>query len=191
MSRPVLPCFFLCPDLPVRDLYRDLYAAPGGAGVDVRIPTPVESGVDLRFPADIEIPPTRGLPTIIDLGVRARCEAAKPVVVFGDRAPPTHVYSAYWLVPRSSIAKTPLGLANSVGLIDSGYTGTLKVAIRNFSDEPFTVRRGSSLFQIALPDLKPASLIVVDETHKAFAPTARGGGGFGSTGGSGVGLGPT
>lgn len=140
-----------------------------------------DSGVDLRFPADCEIPPTEALdgrPFMVDLQVRVRCLA------WGYYAP-------FTIVPRSSIAKTPLSLANSIGIVDQGYTGTLRVAIRNHSKSPYPVKRGDSLFQLVRPGMEHTSVQVVTAQNPAFAPDAsqRGGGGFGSTGASGSGSG--
>jgi hypothetical protein len=95
------------------------------------------------------------------------------------------------VVPRSSISKTPLELANSIGIIDRGYTGTLKVAVRNHSAWVVHLEAGTSLFQLVRPDLEPAIVKVVGEEHEAFRAGAslRGEGGFGSTGASGDGAG--
>jgi dUTP pyrophosphatase len=92
-----------------------------------------------------------------------------------------NVFRAYWMLPRSSISKTPLRLANSVGLIDAGYRGMLLAAVDNRGAEPFTVRNGDRLFQISTPDLLPFDDIrIVDEIPGGA--TLRGSGGFGSTG---------
>lgn len=86
--------------------------------------------------------------------------------------------SGYYLYPRSSISKTPLMLANSVGIIDSQYRGELLAKVRNLSNEPYTVTAGTSLFQICAPDLRPFTEIkFVEELNN----TQRGSGGFGST----------
>jgi dUTP pyrophosphatase len=88
---------------------------------------------------------------------------------------------AYWMLPRSSIYKTPLRLANSVGLIDAGYRGTLIAAVDNRSNDNYNVKSGDRLFQITTPDLLPWDTIQIVETLP-FAETLRGTGGFGSTG---------
>lgn len=146
-------------------LYADV-ATPGGIRGD--------SGIDLRFAKDAVIAPG-WRPTVVDLEMRARCRVA-------DK------YVPYMIAPRSSISKTPLSLANSVGVVDAGYQGTLRVALRNHSDEPWKISRGDALFQIILPDLSPAVVSVVNGSHAAFgAATERGPGGFGSTGVAGAG----
>ena len=84
----------------------------------------------------------------------------------------------YLLMPRSSIAKTPLRLCNSIGLIDGGYRGEIMSAIDNIKDEPYTVEPGQRLFQLVAMDGAPIYFEIVDELSK----TTRGDGGFGSTG---------
>ena len=90
---------------------------------------------------------------------------------------------SYWLLPRSSIAKTPLMLANSVGLIDAGYRGDIIAALRYFPTSShgvvrYSLKKSTRLMQICAPDLKPIRVELVDTLDE----TARGGGGFGSTG---------
>lgn len=86
---------------------------------------------------------------------------------------------AYYLYPRSSISKTGLRLANSVGIIDSGYRGELIAMVDNVYESVVTVDAGTRLFQICAPDLSPFSRVeLVDELDD----TSRGDGGFGSTG---------
>jgi len=82
------------------------------------------------------------------------------------------------LYPRSSISKTPLRLANSIGIIDSGYRGNIMAAVDNISDEPYQVQKGQRLFQICGRYLEPIELQLVEE----LSDTERGNGGFGSTG---------
>ena len=59
---------------------------------------------------------------------------------------------AYFLMPRSSISKTPLRLANSVGLIDAGYRGEIMAAVDNIKDFAYEVEIGQRLFQIVAMD---------------------------------------
>ena len=84
--------------------------------------------------------------------------------------------SAFYLYPRSSIYKTPLRLANSVGIIDSGYRGNLG-AVFDVSG-PYECLEGQRFVQICSPSLDPFKVILVDELDE----TARGAEGFGSTG---------
>jgi len=84
----------------------------------------------------------------------------------------------YFLIPRSSISKTPLRMCNSIGLIDGGYRGELIAYCDNIKDEPYTVKRGQRLFQLVAFDGSPIEFELVDE----LSETTRGPGGFGSTG---------
>ncbi len=88
------------------------------------------------------------------------------------------IYHSYFMIPRSSIYKTPLIMHNSVGLIDSGYLGTLKAPLHNTSSEPFLVEPGKRYVQLVNGDLSPVSFKLVTK-HRT---TSRGEGGFGSTG---------
>lgn len=125
-----------------------------------------DSGWDLRFAEDVTIP-AGALSHKFDFGVSVCCY---------DK---DFEGCALWLLPRSSIVKTPLRLANSMGLIDASYRGTLKAFVDNRnSDEPFTVKKGDRLFQIASPTLAPLTVKAVKELPK----TDRGANGFGSTG---------
>ena len=49
---------------------------------------------------------------------------------------------------RSSIAKTPLRLSNTPGLIDKGYRGELMAAFDNLNDEDYTLKAGTRLIQV-------------------------------------------
>lgn len=83
------------------------------------------------------------------------------------------------LFPRSSIYKTPLTLANSVGVIDSGYRGEVKVNFKATTQAIFEYQEGDRIAQlIVMPYPKVEEIVVVDE----LSDTSRGEGGFGSTG---------
>ena len=84
----------------------------------------------------------------------------------------------YLLMPRSSIAKTPLRLCNSIGLIDGGYRGEIMAVVDNIKDEAYTVEPGQRLFQLVAMDGSPIHFALVE----ALSETTRGAGGFGSTG---------
>lgn len=83
----------------------------------------------------------------------------------------------YYLYPRSSIVKTPFRMANSVGIIDAGYRGTIMAKIDNISANDITIRRGERLFQICMPSLEPFAVRIAPVS----TATERGTGGFGST----------
>jgi dUTP pyrophosphatase len=89
---------------------------------------------------------------------------------------------AFWLAPRSSISKTPFRLANSLGLIDATYRGTIYAAVDCLdADTDLVAYNRQRLVQLTPADLRPwLEIIVVDEMP--VANTARGAGGFGSTG---------
>jgi dUTP pyrophosphatase len=124
-----------------------------------------DSGLDLFFYEDKVIPAKTT--TFIPFGIR--CEA------YPDKDKNTNV--AYYLYPRSSISKTPLRMANSVGIIDAGYRGTIMAAVDNTSEEDYTVVTGQRLFQLCSPTLCPITF----ELTNTLSDTTRGDGGFGST----------
>ena len=68
---------------------------------------------------------------------------------------------AYYLFPRSSISKTPLRLANSIGLIDAGYRGELIGMVDNIYDKDFQVKRGERYFQLVAVDSSPVELSLI------------------------------
>ncbi|NQU27059.1 MAG: dUTP diphosphatase [Candidatus Marinimicrobia bacterium] len=84
----------------------------------------------------------------------------------------------YYLMPRSSISKTPLRMSNSIGLIDAGYRGEIIAAVDNIRQEDYTIQPGQRLFQVVAVDGSPISFRLVNE----LSETSRGAGGFGSTG---------
>ena len=85
----------------------------------------------------------------------------------------------FQIYPRSSISKTPLLLANHVGIIDSGYRGNLITAFRCLENS-YLAEKNTRLVQICLPSLGPFHVKIVNEDD--LSNTSRGAGGFGSTG---------
>ena len=85
---------------------------------------------------------------------------------------------AFYLFPRSSISKTPLRMANSIGLIDGGYRGEIIAMCDNIKTESYTADKGQRLFQLVATDSSPIHYELVEELEM----TTRGTGGFGSTG---------
>jgi dUTP pyrophosphatase len=122
-----------------------------------------DAGVDLYCPETLVIPPHSQAK--IDFGIQ--CEMTN-----------TQNYDGYYLVPRSSISKTPLRMSNSIGIIDAGYRGNIMAYVDNIYDTPYTIERGQRLFQIVHPSLAP----LATEVASSLSTTARGAGGFGSTG---------
>lgn len=83
------------------------------------------------------------------------------------------------LFPRSSISKTPLRMCNSVGVIDSGFTGEIQVPLQNTHHNLMVhVNQYDKIAQLVIVPLADVSLEIVDELDD----TERGTGGFGSTG---------
>jgi dUTP pyrophosphatase len=85
--------------------------------------------------------------------------------------------TGYYMYPRSSLSKTKLRLANSVGIIDAGYRGNL-IGMFDALDE-YNVGQYDKLLQICAPGLLPIVVEIVDDLGEQ---TQRGAGGFGSTG---------
>ena len=82
--------------------------------------------------------------------------------------------------PRSGLAlKHGVTVPNTPGTIDSDYRGELKVIMINHGDAAFEIRRGDRVAQLVLAPVTQATWLPVDELDE----TARGEGGFGSTGG--------
>lgn len=81
--------------------------------------------------------------------------------------------------PRSGLAlKHGITVANAPGTIDCDYRGELKVILVNLGFEPYKIRRGDRIAQAVLSPVVRASWLEVYELDD----TARGEGGFGSTG---------
>ena len=82
--------------------------------------------------------------------------------------------------PRSGLAlKHGITVPNTPGTIDSDYRGELKVILINHGTEPFEIRRGDRVAQLVLAPVTRAGWVEVSTLDE----TARGAGGFGSTGG--------
>lgn len=81
--------------------------------------------------------------------------------------------------PRSGLAlKKGISVLNTPGTIDSDYRGEIKVILANLGDEDFIVQRGDRIAQIVVAPVQRGNLVEVVELDD----TARGSGGFGSTG---------
>ena len=74
---------------------------------------------------------------------------------------------------------TPLRMSNSVGVIDAGYSGSVKLVLDNTSKYIYTVEPGTRLCQIVSPDMRPMVVNVVDNIENPSSRKARG---IGSTG---------
>jgi dUTP pyrophosphatase len=81
--------------------------------------------------------------------------------------------------PRSGLAlKHGVTCLNSPGTIDADYRGEVKVLLINHGAEAFTIHRGLRIAQLVVATITATRFVVVD----ALDDTARGAGGFGSTG---------
>lgn len=86
---------------------------------------------------------------------------------------------AGFVFARSGMAvRQGLTLCNGVGVIDSDYTGEIKIGVVNLSDKEYTVNPGDRIAQLVIMPVAAVNLVEVDELDR----TSRGGGGFGSTG---------
>ena len=119
-----------------------------------------DAGLDLYVLEDLHFEP--GETKAIKLGIS--CEPEDGI--------------AYYLFPRSSISKTPLRMANSIGLIDGGYRGEIMAVCDNIKSKSYTAEKGQRLFQLVATDSSPIQYELVEELEM----TTRGTGGFGSTG---------
>lgn len=137
------------------------------------------AGVDLYCVRDQNVLP--GLKAeLLDLGVKARmtkrwasCAYGSPV----ERSDTCH----FWLAPRSSIWKSDVRQANSLGVIDRSYRGVLMGAVLSNGTEATQIKAGTRLFQVLAPDMGWISRVVL-RRESELDMTSRGSGGFGSTG---------
>ena len=137
-----------------RGMTMPAYATDGAAAVDMR--AAIDEGTT------VTIQP--GERAMIPTGMAISLENANVVAI---------------LAARSGLAvKSGINLANGIGVIDSDYRGEICVGLYNSSNVPFTVNRGDRIAQLMFMPVYTAKLIeaaTLDET-------ARGAGGFGSTG---------
>jgi len=81
--------------------------------------------------------------------------------------------------PRSGLAvKHGIGMVNAPGTIDQDYRGEVCVILVNLGQQQFQVRRGDRIAQLVIAPVTRVEVEVVEE----LGESARGGGGFGSTG---------
>lgn len=132
------------------------YETPGSAGADIRanlLPEDRDSGFTLD-PMHRAVVPT-GLRVEIPPGFEMQIR------------------------PRSGLAmKHGITLPNTPGTIDSDYRGPLGVALINLGAEPYTIRHGDRIAQMIVAPVIQVEFQVVE----TLTDTARGAGGFGSTG---------
>ena len=139
-----------------RSLGLPAYETPGSAGADIRanlLPEDRETGFTLH-PMQRSVVPT-GLRVEIPPGFEMQIR------------------------PRSGLAlKYGITLPNTPGTIDSDYRGPLGVALVNLGADPYTIRHGDRIAQMVVAPVIQVRFQQVD----ALSDTARGAGGFGSTG---------
>lgn len=129
------------------------------------------AGYDLKVVKDV-IPTT--VAALIPLGVKAvMSRVDQDGAVEGD----VH----YSLEPRSSIYKTGFMMANGRGVIDKTYRGQLMAPVISVGTNLKTVEAGTRLFQIVAPDMGYIKSVAYVR-EEDLTTTARGAGGFGSTG---------
>ena len=131
------------------------YETPGAAGMDLRAAVADDQPVTLR-PGARDMVPT-GLQIAVPDGYEAQVRR------------------------RSGLAaKAGVTCLNTPGTIDSDYRGEVKVILINHGAEAFTIRRGDRIAQLVIAPVVQAAWDEVESLDQ----TARGAGGFGSTGAS-------
>lgn len=136
-----------------KDLPAPEYATPGAAGMDLAAAVPANEPLVLAPRGRAAVP--TGLTFAIPQGFEGQVR------------------------PRSGLAlKNGVTVLNAPGTIDSDYRGEVKVILVNTSDEPFEVKRGMRIAQIVFARIEQMKLQEVQSLDE----TARGSGGFGSTG---------
>jgi len=129
------------------------YETADAAGMDLRAAIPDDQPITLKF------------------GERAMVPTGLTIAL-----PPRHEAQ---IRPRSGLAaKHGVTCLNSPGTVDADYRGEMKVILINLGPEPFVIKRGERIAQMVIAPVTRAELVQV-ETLDA---TARGAGGFGSTG---------
>lgn len=91
---------------------------------------------------------------------------------------PSPRYGAFIFARSGLASKKGITLANCVGVVDSDYTGEIKVALVNLSNEDYTVTNGERIAQMVIMEVCKANFAVCEQLDE----TDRGSGGFGSTG---------
>lgn len=76
------------------------------------------------------------------------------------------------------VAKKGIVLTNGAGVVDSDYTGEIKVPVMNISDSSYTVKAGDRIAQLVVLPVETADFVIVDELPQTY----RGSRAFGSSG---------
>ena len=159
------------------ELYAKYYEAIYNHNVDLNNnPLHIDAGVDLFSPHTEFVCSSDN---VNKLDFKIKCSAQ---IVEKDANGLIHSYNTgYYMHPRSSIYKTPLRLANSTGIVDSGYRGNL-IGMLDCIRPQYTVERFDRLIQICAPGLMPIFVELVDKVDDLGTDTIRGERGFGSSG---------
>ena len=141
----------------------------------------MDSGFDLMLPYNYDKTAICGLTSCVatrvnKIDLQVKCSGK---MVGLDKAP---FNTGYYMYPRSSISKSCMRLANSVGIIDAGYRGNLIAMVDCVYEEKCMFNPYERYFQICAPGLVPVVVFVVDNVEDLGEKTLRGEGGFGSTG---------
>jgi dUTP pyrophosphatase len=136
-------------------------------GREIELPRPAtagSAGLDLRACLDTPLVLEPGQTHLVPTGI---------AIHLGDPG------LAAVLLPRSGLGhKHGIVLGNLVGLIDSDYQGQVMVSVWNRSSHPFTIAPGDRIAQLVVVPVVQVEFDVVAD----FEESARGAGGFGSTG---------
>ena len=143
----------------------------------------IDAGFDLFVPHDIDSSNYESKTDIVveqyKVDHRVVCSAA--TITSGGK----YINTGYYLYPRSSISKTNIRLANSVGIIDSGYRGHLigvfDHTVTNSSSSRRIISAYDRVLQICSPGLIPILVELVGNID-SLGITDRGNKGFGSSG---------
>jgi dUTP pyrophosphatase len=139
------------------------------------------AGFDLFCAEDVMISQETGV-TMLDLGSRAKMYQVNHYEQDNGELMEVWVPQHFWLAPRSSIWKSGVTMANSMGIIDSSYRGVLMGAVLPYIKEvPIKISAGSRLFQILAPNMGHIQEIYL-KSEANIDSSSRGSGGFGSTG---------
>jgi|UniRef100_A0A6C0IPY0 hypothetical protein len=155
----------------------------------------IDGGFDLFSPRVADTverrffgPNWKDLPDVNKLDFKICC-SAKMLYTRSDTDTLKSFNTGYYMHPRSSLSKTKLRLANSTGIIDAGYRGHIMGMFdvvgskdENLIDCDYMGNAYDRYVQICAPGLVPILVEVVDTLERLGEETARGSGGFGSTG---------
>ena len=116
------------------------------------------------------------LPSRIDFTLEPGARATIPT---GIAVAIPRGYAGFVLIRSGLASRHGIECVNSPGLIDAGYRGEIAVVmLKTDKHEPFHIRRGDRIAQLVIQQVVEATLVQVHELDE----TARGDGGFGSTG---------